>query len=80
MPDRQVSGDSIERLAREWYDRDIRSKVEVDANIGKLIVIDASTGDYEIGEDGLVAGRRLQKRRPAAAMLCLRIGYDAVYS
>jgi len=64
----------------ELYDRDIRAKVETEENIGKLIVVDANSGDYEIADEGLVAGKRLKIRRPDADMVCIRIGYDAVYS
>jgi hypothetical protein len=80
-----MSRTSIERSeiaprGQEIYNQKLRSVVETEGNIGKIIVIDVGTGDYEIDEEGLIAGRRLQLRHPDAAMLCLRIGYDAVYS
>lgn len=80
MSHAHIQTDDIDTRGFEWYDREIRAKVETEDNIGKLIVIDAKTGDYEIADVGLIAGRRLQERRPDADMLCLRIGYNAVYS
>ena len=38
------------------------------------------SGDYEIGDDLVTSGRRLQKRRPYARMYGKRIGYNAVYA
>ena len=78
--DHAGSGEEIERLGMEIYEQTLRAHVETEDNIGKIIVIDTKTGDYEIAEEGLKAGRNLQRRHPDAAMLCLRIGYNAVYS
>ncbi len=58
----------------------LRERLETQENIGRLVVLDVDSGDYEIAEEGLVAGKRLLERHPNAAMLCLRIGYDAVYA
>jgi hypothetical protein len=49
-------------------------------SIGKQIVIDVETGDYEIDSDGLAASRRLLAKHPDAALFGARIGYDAVYA
>ena len=76
----RFNSEEIDRRGMELYETTLRSQVETDNNIGKIIVIDIETGDYEIAEEGLTAGRRLQQRHPDAAMLCLRIGYNAVYS
>lgn len=58
----------------------LRERLETQENIGRLVVLDVNSGDYEIADEGLIAGKRLLERHPAAVMLCLRIGYDAVYS
>jgi hypothetical protein len=83
--ERRMSNSTITRVeiaprGQDIYDRELRSIVETEANIGKIIVIDVITGDYEIADEGLLAGNRLQQRHSDAAMFCLRIGYDAVYS
>jgi hypothetical protein len=72
--------DRISRIGHEIYETQLRSQVETEENIGKLISIDINTGDYEIGEKLLSTIRRLQARRPAAEIWTERIGYDAVYA
>jgi hypothetical protein len=72
--------DRISRIGHEIYETQLRSKVETDENIGKLISIDINTGDYEIGEKLLTTIQRLQARRPEAEIWTERIGYNAVYA
>jgi hypothetical protein len=61
------------------YER-LRSAVETPDNIGKLIVMDVESGDYEIDELGIQASRRLHARHPGASFYALRIGYKTVES
>ena len=63
--------------AQELYDR-LRADVEKPENIGKLIVMDVESGDYEIDHQGIESSRRLQSRHPEATLYALRIGYTAV--
>ncbi len=72
--------EEIGRLGQEIYESRLRAVLETEDNIGKIVSIDVTTGDYEIADDLLIAGRRLQKRRPAAMMYGKRIGYNAVYA
>jgi hypothetical protein len=37
------------------YEGGIRQKVERERNIGKIVIIDIETGDYEVNESGLQA-------------------------
>ena len=75
----KVSGKEIGRRGREIYER-LRTLLETEENIGKIVSIDVESGDYEIGDDLVAAGRRLQMRRPDAQMYGKRIGYNAVYA
>lgn len=76
----RFSGEEIVQRGQEWYAQSIRPQVETEANIGKQIVIDIETGEYDVDEDGLAASKRLLAKRPDAALYGARIGYDAVYS
>lgn len=76
----RISDDEIDQRGQKVYEERIRSLVETPEIIGKQIVIDVETGDFEIDEDGLAASRRLLARHPGAALYGLRIGYNAVYS
>jgi hypothetical protein len=80
MPHARFSGEEIARRGQELYEHSIRTQVETEENIGKIVSIDIETGEYEIDEDLIVAGRRLQSKHPDAAIYGKRIGYNAVYS
>jgi hypothetical protein len=58
----------------------LRPEIETPENIGKLIVMDVESGDYEIDEMGLETSRRLQARHPGAQLYALRIGYKTAVS
>ena len=65
------------RRAQELYGR-LRPEVETPENIGKLIVMEIDSGDYEIDEKGIESSHRLEIRHPNATLYALRIGYRAV--
>ena len=76
----RFSSEEIGRRGKEIYSERIRASVETEENVGKQIVVDIETGEYEIDADGLVASHRLLARHPGAALYGARIGYDAVYA
>src|SRR5260370_35124108 len=81
MSKHRLSNEEIARQGEELYDHSIRDTVEaVDGNIGKIIVLDVDSGEYEIDDVGLAAAHRLKERRPDAQLYAMRIGYDAVYN
>ncbi len=70
-----------EDIAREGetiYERDIRSKVEA-GNVGRFVVIDVLSGDFEVADEDLTASDRLLERNPQAVLYGLRIGSPAAY-
>jgi hypothetical protein len=79
MNQADAPGSSLGDRARELYER-LRAKVETPENIGKLIVMEVESGDYEIDEQGIDASRHLQARHPGATLYALRIGYRTVES
>lgn len=80
MPHRRITDEEIDRRGQELYEQKIRPLVESPENLGKQIVIDVETGEYEVDNDGLEASRRMLQKRPDAALYGLRIGYNAVYT
>lgn len=70
----------IARRGEALYNEAIRDRVEVAANIGKIISIDIETGHYEIGDDLLASSRCLQTKYPHANIWAERIGFNAVYA
>ena len=55
----------------------LRSQIETPENIGKLILFDLISGDYEIANDnlGFDAAGTIRERHPGADVFCMRIGY-----
>lgn len=58
----------------------LKPSIETAENIGKLIVMDVDSGDYEIDELGIESSERLQNRHPDAKLYALRIGYKSAVS
>jgi hypothetical protein len=65
--------------AHQLYER-LRDEVETPDNIGKFIVMEVDSGDYEIDEQGIESSHRLQSRYPGVALYALRIGYKTAVS
>jgi hypothetical protein len=66
--------DEVAARARAIYDQQIRAQVEPE-HIGKFLVIDIETGDYEMDEDDVTAMKRAAQKHAADALYGMRIGY-----
>lgn len=64
------------------YESQIRSLVNTEENVGKLLSVDILSGDYEISDDfnHIEAVFCLRARQPNAVVYTLRIGYAAAFS
>ncbi|RUT09104.1 hypothetical protein DSM106972_011570 [Dulcicalothrix desertica PCC 7102] len=72
--------EEVAQRAKDFYENGIRQEVEHDDNIGKMIVIDAETGEYGIDESGVESILMLKQKNPNARLYMMRIGYDAAVS
>jgi hypothetical protein len=72
--------EEVARRAKQFYERDIRQNVEYGENIGKIIVIDAETGEYGIDATGVESALTLKQKNPNARLFTMRIGYDVAVS
>ena len=71
---------TISDRASVWYEK-MRSQLETSQNMGKLVVLDVDSGDYEIDDEQSSAPTRsLQARHPSARLFALRIGYKTAVS
>ena len=66
--------DEIVARGEKIYDDKLKSKLEPQ-NIGKFLVIDIETGEYELDDDDLIAALRAYKKKPDGARYEMRIGY-----
>jgi hypothetical protein len=76
----RFSAQEVKRRAEEIYARSLRQRLETDENIGKVLVIDIETGDYEMDTDEIAATHRALAKHPGAALWALRIGYDVMHA
>jgi len=72
--------EEVAQRAKQFYERGIRQKVEHSDNIGKMIVIDAETGEYGIDQTGVESALSLKHKNPNARLFTMRIGYDVAFS
>ncbi|MEO1297593.1 MAG: hypothetical protein AAFW75_17785 [Cyanobacteria bacterium J06636_16] len=75
-----LSREEVARRAKRLYEHEIRQQVETEENIGKMVIIDIGTGDYEVDKTGLQASRDLSKKHPNARLFGIRIGYNVAVS
>jgi hypothetical protein len=73
----RYSADEIVHRGEQLYEQQIRGRVEPE-NIGKYIVIDIESGEYEVGDDYMALSRQALAKHPDAALCALRIGYPAL--
>lgn len=78
MSQRGYTKEEIARRGLELYERDIRPRVESE-HAGRFLVVDITTGDYEIAEDDLTASDRAMAKNPDAVLFGLRIGRGYAY-
>ncbi len=72
---REEAKESLRR-SREVYDSKLRPIVDTPENLGKIIVFDLETADYEIGDDpAFEATAKLQARHPGVRLMGMRVGY-----
>ena len=68
---------AITMQAKAMYEQRIRAQVET-ANIGKYIVIDVDSGDYEMDTDEVTAMKRAARKHPNGSFHVLRVGHRAM--
>lgn len=69
----------VVRRGEEIYETRLREKLEAE-NVGKFVVIDVETGDYEMDESEVAASDRAMARFPDHPRYLKRIGYDVAHT
>ena len=75
-----LSREEVARRAKLLYESTICQKIELEENIGKMVIIDIETGDYEVDKTGLKAAHILKAKHPYARLFGIRIGYNVAAS
>jgi hypothetical protein len=68
--------EEVAARAKKLYADKIRAQVECEDNIGKMVVIDAETGEYAVDRSGIHSAIALKAKNPNARLFTIRIGYD----
>ena len=75
----RLTPDEIADRGEKIYRDRLRAQVRA-GNVGKYLVIDIDSEDYEIGAEHLPTAKRLRARHPDASLYGMRIGYKAAVS
>ena len=74
----EFTAEEIARRGQEIYERDIRSKVEAE-HTGEFLVVDITTGDYELSADEAEAFNRAEDKNSEGLFYLMRVGYLAAH-
>lgn len=77
MTVKAVKKKDVPALGRRFYEQ-IRADMEA-KQWGRMVVIDVTTGDYEVADDDLTATTRLFERNPEAMTWGELVGHSAAY-
>lgn len=78
MSQSRHTANEIAQLGESIYSEKLRSQVEPDHK-GEFLVLDITTGEYEIDASDVDALQRLRNRLPDAVIYGVRIGRRAAY-
>lgn len=70
----QLTPDEVVARGKALYEQNIRAQVE-EGNVGRLLMVDVTTGNWVLGEDRIEMARRLRARNPQAQNYGMRVGY-----
>lgn len=70
--------DDISELGQRIYSEQIEPQM-LPGDIGRFVVIDVDSGDFEIADRDVEATMKLMQRRAPGRFYGLRVGYKAAY-
>jgi hypothetical protein len=79
MQTRNIHAKRLAEVGERLYEERLKSKLEPKHN-GKIVVIDAESGDYFLGENLQEANEQARKKYPNNVFYAIKVGYPAVYS
>ena len=75
---KRYSGEELARRGKEVYARVVRPTLS-EEDVGKFVVVDIESEDFEMGTDTLTVVHRLVERQPDAQPWLERVGYVAAH-
>jgi ferredoxin len=77
MEEPRYTREEVAARGRAIYEQRIRDTVEPE-QIGKFLVIDIETGEYELDEDDVAAMKRAAQKHPVDSLYGMRVGYPTM--
>jgi hypothetical protein len=78
MANRTYTAEETVQRGREIYERDVLAQVEA-AHDGAFVVVDITTGAWELDEDDVAASDRALAKNPDAVLYFARVRRPAAY-
>lgn len=78
MRDCSYTTEEVVQRGQEIYEREIRAQVEA-SHEGEFVVVDITTGAWEVDEDDVAASDRALSKNPDAVLYFARVGRPAAY-
>jgi hypothetical protein len=75
----EIHAKKLAEVGKRLYEANLRSKLEP-THKGQIVVIDAESGDYFLGENLHDANEKARKKYPNKVFYAIKVGYPAVYS
>ena len=75
-----LSHEEVAQIAQKLYKNKIEAQVNIKENIGKMVIIDIQTENYEVDKTGLEAVKHLTKKNPNCRLFGIKIGYNVAAS
>lgn len=80
MEHRRFEKGEVARLGQDIYEREIRDQVEPGgAHDGEFLVVDVTTGAWEVDASDVAASDRALKKNPDALLYFMRVGRPTAY-
>lgn len=73
-----LTKEEVVRRGRDIYEREIRARVEPEHD-GEFLVVDVTTGSYEVDESDIAASDRAVEKNPHAVLYLMRVNRLAAY-
>lgn len=78
MANRTYTTEETVRRGREIYEREVRAEVEANHD-GAFVVVDVTTGAWEVDADDVAASDRALAKNPDAVLYFARVGRRTAY-
>ena len=75
----EYDAEEIARLGEEIYARDIRTEELEAEHEGEFLVVDVTTGSYELDESDVAASDRALAKNPDALLYFMKVGRPSAY-